>query len=147
LLIHTVRVTGVETWVSFVNVETKEQPMQWMHTHSPNKPKRFEQKLMATVFCDRKGVLIVEFVQQGTIMSEMYCETLKKLRRAIQNKGVECWHPVLLHDNVRPRTAARIRAFQLGVVSSPSLQPWSRSERLTPVYLPEELVQITAIQQ
>jgi hypothetical protein len=48
-------------------------------------------KLMATVFWDRKGVLMVEFMQQGTtITSEVYCESLKKLRRAIQKKGVEC---------------------------------------------------------
>jgi hypothetical protein len=31
-----------ETWVSFVNVETKEQSKQWMHTHLPNKPKKFK---------------------------------------------------------------------------------------------------------
>jgi hypothetical protein len=36
-------------------------------------------KQMATVFCDRAGVLMVEFMQQGTTtMSEVYCETLKK---------------------------------------------------------------------
>jgi hypothetical protein len=29
-------IIGDETWVSFVNDETKEQPMQWMHRHSPN---------------------------------------------------------------------------------------------------------------
>jgi hypothetical protein len=29
---HIIRVTGDETWVLFVNVETKEQAMQWMHT-------------------------------------------------------------------------------------------------------------------
>jgi hypothetical protein len=43
-----------------VNVETKEQSMQWMHTYSPNTPKKFKQtsarKLMATVFWDRKGM-------------------------------------------------------------------------------------------
>jgi hypothetical protein len=37
-----------------VNVETKEQSKQWMHTHSPNRPKNFKEtsarKLMATVF-------------------------------------------------------------------------------------------------
>jgi hypothetical protein len=59
-----------------------------MHTHSPNKPKKFEQtsarKLMATVFWDSKGMLMVEFVKQGTtITSEVYCETLKKLHKAI----------------------------------------------------------------
>jgi hypothetical protein len=31
---HMIRVTGDETWVSFVNVETKEQSKQWMHIHS-----------------------------------------------------------------------------------------------------------------
>jgi hypothetical protein len=54
---------------------------------------------------------------------------------------------VLLHDNVRPHTAARTGACQLGVVCPPSLQPRSCSERLPPVYLPKELVEITALQQ
>jgi len=48
-------VTGDETSVQFVNAETKGQSKQWMHTHSPNKPKKFKQtlsnkKMMATVF-------------------------------------------------------------------------------------------------
>jgi hypothetical protein len=61
-----------------VNVETKEQPKQWMHMHSPNKPKQFKQtlfprKLMAAVFWGWKGVLMVEFMQQGTtITSTVY---------------------------------------------------------------------------
>jgi hypothetical protein len=39
---------------------------------------------MAAVFWDRKGVLIVEFMQkETTIISEVYCETLKKLHRVI----------------------------------------------------------------
>jgi hypothetical protein len=50
---HIVRVTDDETWLSFLNVETKEQSKQWMHTHSPHKPKKFKEpsarKLMETV--------------------------------------------------------------------------------------------------
>jgi hypothetical protein len=42
-LSHIIRVTGDETWVSFVTVETKEQSKQWMHTHSPKKSKQFKQ--------------------------------------------------------------------------------------------------------
>jgi hypothetical protein len=46
-------------------------------TYSPNELKKFKQtsarKLMATVFWDRKGVLMVEFMQQGTTMSQRYC--------------------------------------------------------------------------
>jgi hypothetical protein len=76
-----------------------------MHTHSPNKLKKFKQtlsarKLMTAVFWDRKGVLMVEFVQQGTtITSEVYCKTLKKLRRASHseqkawNAEIQCIAP------------------------------------------------------
>jgi hypothetical protein len=37
---HILRVTDDEIWVSFVNVEIKEQAKQWLHTQSPNKPKK-----------------------------------------------------------------------------------------------------------
>jgi hypothetical protein len=36
-------VTGDETWVSFVNVETKEQSKQSMYTHLTNNLKQFKQ--------------------------------------------------------------------------------------------------------
>jgi histone-lysine N-methyltransferase SETMAR len=112
-------VTGDETWVKFVNVETKEQYRQWMHTFSPNKPRKFKQslanrKLVATVFWNRKGVLLIEFIEPGTtITSETYCETLKKLRRAIENKrrGMLTSGVVLLHDNTRPHIAACTQAL------------------------------------
>jgi hypothetical protein len=39
---HNVRVTGDKTWVSFVNVETREQSNQWLHIHSPNKQNIFK---------------------------------------------------------------------------------------------------------
>jgi hypothetical protein len=53
-----------------------------MDTHSPNMQKKFKQKLsarklIAAVLWDRKGVLMVEFMREGTIIkSETYCETL-----------------------------------------------------------------------
>jgi hypothetical protein len=46
-LSHIVGVTGDETWVSFVTVETKKQSKQWMHTHSPNKTKKLNKRLPA----------------------------------------------------------------------------------------------------
>jgi hypothetical protein len=40
-------------------------------------------KLMVTVFWDRKGVLMVEFMQERTtVTSKLYFEIRKKLRRA-----------------------------------------------------------------
>jgi hypothetical protein len=91
-----------------------------VHTHSPNKPKKFKQtsarKLMAAVFWDRKQVLMLEFMQQGTAVTlEMHCQTPKELRRAIENKRrgmlISDVLVVLHRDNVCPHTAARTRAL------------------------------------
>ncbi|KAJ4442047.1 hypothetical protein ANN_11913 [Periplaneta americana] len=110
-------VTGDETWVSHNTPETKRQSRQWHHPSSPKKPRKFKQtlstqKVMATVFWDRKGFLLLDFMPKGTtINANRYCETLRKLLRAIQNKrrGMFSRGVVLLHDNVRPRTAASTR--------------------------------------
>jgi len=128
-------VTGDETWVQFVNAETKEQSKQWMHTHSPNKPKKFKRtlsnkKIMATIFWDHKGILLTEFMALGTtITSEVYRETLNKLRRLIQNK----WHGmltkgiILLHDSAWSYTTARtnalIRLFRWEIFDHPPYSP------------------------
>jgi hypothetical protein len=50
-----------------VNVETKEQSKVKKFKHTSAR------KLMVTVFWHRKGVLMVEFMQQGTTTSEEYC--------------------------------------------------------------------------
>jgi histone-lysine N-methyltransferase SETMAR len=58
---------------------------------------------MSTVFRDRKRVLMVDIMQQGTTI----------MNRTIQNKrhGMLTFGEVLLHDNARPHTAARTRAL------------------------------------
>ena len=77
-------VTGDETWVSHATPESKQQSMEWRHTSSPTKTK-FKQttstrKIMCTAFWDRKGVLLVDFLPQGsTINPGVYCDTLKKI--------------------------------------------------------------------
>ncbi|GBM43234.1 Zinc finger protein 45 [Araneus ventricosus] len=65
---------------------------------------------MVTVFWDAQGILLIEFMTRGTtINSEVYCRTLKKLKRAIQNKrrGLLSSGVVLLRDNACPHTAVR----------------------------------------
>jgi hypothetical protein len=56
---------------------------------------------MTSVLWDRKGVLMVEFMQQGTtIMSEVYCETHTKKKKTVWdhseqkvwNADIECTH-------------------------------------------------------
>jgi diphthamide synthase (EF-2-diphthine--ammonia ligase) len=92
---HIVRAEDDETWVSFVNVETKEA--ENLETN----------------------VLMVEVMQhETTITLEVYCETLKTLLTVIQNegRGMLTYGVVLLHDNAHRHTAACTRACELGVV-------------------------------
>ncbi|KAJ4450185.1 hypothetical protein ANN_01592 [Periplaneta americana] len=91
--------------------------MHWRHSGSPVRTK-FKQtlsvrKVMCTVFWDRKGILLIDFLPRGeTVNADRYCETLRKLRHAIQNKrlGMLIAGVVLLHDNARPHTARRTAA-------------------------------------
>jgi len=49
----------------------------------------------------------MDFLPQGsTINADVYCDTLKKLRRAIQNKrrGMLSRGVVMIHGNSRPHT-------------------------------------------
>jgi len=109
-------VTGDETWVSHTNPESKQQSMEWKYTSSPTKTK-FKQttstrKIMCTMFWDRKVVLLVDFLPQGsTINAGVYYDTLKKLRRAIQNKrrSMLSQGVVMIHDNAHPHTAAAMQ--------------------------------------
>jgi len=79
-------VTGDETWVS----RSKQQSMEWRHTLQTKtkfKQTTSTQKIMCTMFWDTKGVLLVDFLPQGsTINAGVSCNTLKKSRRAIQSK-------------------------------------------------------------
>jgi hypothetical protein len=44
---------------------------------------------MATVFWDRKGVLMAEFMQQGTtVTSEVYCKALKQTAKGHSEQKV-----------------------------------------------------------
>ncbi|GBM40091.1 hypothetical protein AVEN_246002-1 [Araneus ventricosus] len=69
---------------------------------------------MASVFWDRHGDLLVDFMQRGTTINALaYGQTLRQLRRAIQNKrrGTLTEGILLLHDNAKPHTAAQTRAL------------------------------------
>ena len=60
-------VTGDETWVHFFEPESKRQSMEWHHTTSPTR-KKFKSspsvgKVMASVFWDEKGVILLDFLE------------------------------------------------------------------------------------
>jgi len=65
--------------------------MEWRHGNSPSK-KKFETllsagKVMCTVFWDRKGVFLLDFLEPGqTINSDRYIATLTKLKAQIASQ-------------------------------------------------------------
>ena len=84
-------VTGGEIWGFHHTPESKQQSLQWRHTRSA-RTKKLKTSIsvkivMASVFWDRNGILVVDFMPPGaTINASAYCDTVTRLRRAIQNK-------------------------------------------------------------
>ena len=80
------------------NVMSESKVRQWCrlfkegrrNVHDEVQANIFSQNIMATVFWDRKWLLPIGFLERGlTINTDAYCETVRKLRRAIQNKRRE----------------------------------------------------------
>ena len=84
----------------------KKRSMQWKHPGSPP-PKKFRtqpsaSKVMATVFWDSKGIILIDYKPAGTsIKGEYYANIIKQLRVAIKEKrrGKLAAGVLLLHDN------------------------------------------------
>jgi len=100
-------VTGDETWIHHWNPDTKQESMQWKHANSPP-PRKFRTlpsagKIMATIFWDCKGVLLVDYLQWKTIImcGTYYTEVLRNLCQAVKEKqrGMLTRGPLLLDHN------------------------------------------------
>jgi len=127
-------VTGDETRVFQNTPESKQHSLLWCHIHAPrNKNINTSisgKKIMASVFCDRKGILLVDFMPPGaTINAAAYCDTLTWLRWAIQNKrrGMLSHGMYLLHDNACPHSAhvttALLEKFKWDKLDHPPYSP------------------------
>ncbi|GFO42285.1 histone-lysine N-methyltransferase SETMAR [Plakobranchus ocellatus] len=105
-------ITGDETWVHLNTPETKHDSMTWKHPSSPVtkkfKVQRSAAKVMATVFWDAKGVILLDILPQGQCINvARYCSTLDRLKEAIRRKrpGPLRRGVVLQHDNATPHSA------------------------------------------
>jgi len=93
--------------------------MEWHYAQSPKRPCKFKQtssarKLVASVFWDRQGVLLVDFMPcNTTINADAYCAKLRRLCQAIQNRrrGKLSRGIVLIHDNAGPNTARQTQTL------------------------------------
>ena len=104
-------VTVDEMWVHYYEPENKAQSRQWVRPGSPW-PKKFKMqpsagKVMATVFWDAKGIIMLDFLpKRSTITRVYYANLLDQLRTAICEKcrGKLSKGVLLQQDNVRVHT-------------------------------------------
>lgn len=102
-----------ETWIHFYDPESREQSRQWLPRGSAPPLKAKVQpslgKVMATVFWDSTGIILVDYLERGaTINAEYYSNLLQNdVREAMRRKrpGKLSKRPLLLQDNARPHTA------------------------------------------
>jgi len=93
-------VTGNETWMLHEAPKLKQQAMEWRHTSSPTKTKFKQttstQKGMCMMFWDRKGILLVDFLPQGSIINAgVCCNTLKNCTALSRISDMACLVGVL----------------------------------------------------
>ena len=100
-----------ETWVHYYEPDNKPQSCQWVGPGSP-RPKKFKKqpsagKVIATVFWDTKGVIMLDFLpKRSTITGGYNANLLDQLRTAIREKcrGKLSKDVLLQQDNARVPT-------------------------------------------
>jgi len=127
-------VTMDETWAHHFDPETKQQSKQWKHVASPP-PVKFRKiasadKVLASVFWDSKGVLMIDYLERGkTVTGVYYAELIHKLRSAIKEKrrGKLSDGVLLHHDNAPAHTSAvavaTVRECGFELLSHPPYSP------------------------
>jgi hypothetical protein len=103
-------VTGDETWSHHFEPETRNQSVEWHHPTSPRKKKFMVTpsagKVMATVFWDAEGVILVDIMPHGQIInSDLYFQTLKNLQKHLRRvQPHKIVAEILQHYNARLHT-------------------------------------------
>jgi histone-lysine N-methyltransferase SETMAR len=114
-------VTGNETWVFH------HTPVDGVAPHSISHEKEIQN---VNLNQENHGNYLLDFMPHGTTINTVaYCETLKRLRRAIQNRrrGMLTRGVTLLHDNARLHTATAtqqlLQSFNWEVLDHPAHSP------------------------
>uniref|UniRef100_A0A5S6Q7A8 Tc1-like transposase DDE domain-containing protein n=1 Tax=Trichuris muris TaxID=70415 RepID=A0A5S6Q7A8_TRIMR len=121
--------------VSHYDTESEQQSRQWKHTDSPRPVReRIEPrvgKVLATIFWDADGILLIDYMQHGaTITGTYYANLLHQLRDAIKEKsrGKLSRKVLLLHDNAPAhRSKVSLAAIQecgFGQINHPPYSPY-----------------------
>jgi len=83
-----------ETWLYSFDPESKMQSMAWKHVSSPP-PRKFPvvatpHKVMATVFWDAEGIVLIDYLEHGSTITEIYyADLIRKARAALRRRDEE----------------------------------------------------------
>lgn len=127
-------ITVDETWVHHYTPETKEDSKQWTKRgqSAPVKAKTVPSagKVMATVFWDAKGILLIDYLGKGkTINAEYYTALLTGLDAVLRTKRPYLnKKKVLFHQDNAPAhkagiTMAKLEELRYGLVEHPPYSP------------------------
>ena len=105
-------ITMDETWIYHHDPKLKQERLQWIEAGSSApkqvKSERSAKKIMASIFWDAKGVLLIDYLEKGkTINSEYYCNLLDQLDKNIREKrpGLQKKTIIFHQDNARVHTS------------------------------------------
>ena len=104
-------ITMDETWIYHHDPKLKQERLQWIEAGSSApkqvKSERSAKKIMASIFWDAKGVLLIDYLEKGkTINSEYYCNLLDQLDKNIREKRPGLQKKIIFHqDNARVHTS------------------------------------------
>ncbi|XP_063386186.1 histone-lysine N-methyltransferase SETMAR-like [Cydia fagiglandana] len=127
-------VTCDETWIRQWDPESKQESLQWKFKDE-KPPRKFKVrpsagKLMATVFWDIEGILMIDYLPKRTTMNaEYYSNLLRQLRDAIKEKrrGKLSKGTLMLHDNAPVHTARTtqlvMKELGFGTIDHPPYSP------------------------
>ena len=128
-------ITGDETWVYQYDPETKQQSKkQWLLRGSSGpikfKSEKAVKKVMATVFWDSEGVVLVGFLEgKKTVAGAYYVGVVRKLRAILAEKRPgKLYCGILFHHDNAPAHSCRIvrdvlREFQWKLLPHPPYSP------------------------
>ena len=127
-------ITVDETWIHYYTPETKKQSKQWMAAgeSAPKKAKTVKSagKVMATVFWDSQGIILVDYLEKGkTITGGYYATLLDRLNSEIKEKrpGMARKQVLFHQDNAPAHTSAismaKIHELHYKLIPHPPYSP------------------------
>jgi histone-lysine N-methyltransferase SETMAR len=127
-------VTGDESWVYHYDPLSQQEAKTWKkpEERTPTRPRwnRSTRKVLMTIFWDRDGILLTDYLTQGnTINGQYYASLIEQLRCVILEKrrGKVSGGVLLLHDNAPVHKSnvvqAAIRKAGFAELNHPAYSP------------------------